>query len=344
MQRLLTSVVGSYPQPGWLVDAEALRKRLVPRVRVPELWRVPADLLDQAQDDATLLAIHDQESAGVDIVTDGEIRRESYSNRFATALGGVDPHKQAEIMSRGGRPAKVPLITGAIRRTHPIEVAALKFLRANTARSVKITVPGPFTLSQQARTTYYDDDEALAMAYAEAVNAEVHDLFAAGADIVQLDEPWLQSRVEQAQKFGVKAINRALQGAAGTTAVHLCFGYAAVVKTKPAEGYSFLPELEDTTADQISIEAAQPQLHLGVLANLPSKTIVLGVLDLNASQVESAELVAARIREALQVLPPQRLIVAPDCGMKYLPRALAYAKLQAMVAGTRIVNAEIAAG
>ena len=285
-----------------------------------------------------MLAIRDQERAGVDIISDGEIRRESYSNRFATALGGVDPHEHGEIMSRGGRLAKVPLITSPVRRDEPIEVVDLRFLRANTDRKVKITVPGPFTLSQQAQTTYYDSDETLAMAYADAVNAEINDLFAAGADVVQLDEPWLQSRGEQAKKFAVKAINRALRGVVGTTAIHLCFGYAALVKSKPSNGYSFLPELEGTIADQISIEAAQPHLDLRVLEELPGKTILLGVLDLNDPKVESAEHVAGRIGEALQIVPPERLIIAPDCGMKYLPRATAYAKLCAMVSGTRLAN------
>ena len=300
---LLTTVVGSYPQPTWLVDQGALEGRLVPRVRAPELWRVSPDLLEQAQDDATLLAIRDMEQAGVDIISDGEIRRESYSNRFATALGGVDPENPGSTMGRTGAPTPVPRITGPIRRTQPVQVRDVRFLRANTSRRVKVTIPGPFTMSQQAQNEYYGDDRALAMDYAQAVNQEVKELFDAGADIVQLDEPWLQTRVEQGRRFGVEAINRALDGVQGPTALHLCFGYAASMREKKPSTYSFLPELEDTPVQMVSIEAAQPKLDLSMLDILPSKTIIVGVLDLGDMSIETPEAVAQRIRAALQHLP-----------------------------------------
>ena len=337
---LLTTVVGSYPQPPWLVDRSALEGRLVPRVRAPELWHVPPDLLELAQDDATLLAIRDMEQAGIDIISDGEIRRESYSNRFATALGGVDPDNPGSTIGRTGEPTAVPRIIGPIHRVQPVQVRDVRFLRANTSRPIKVTIPGPFTMSQQAQNEHYPDDRALAMDYAQAVNHELKELFQAGADIVQLDEPWLQARVDQARQFGVEAINRALEGVAGTTALHLCFGYAVAVREKPS-AYSFLPELEDTPVHMVSIEAAQPKLDLSMLDMLPSKTIIVGVLDLGDMTVETPETVAQRIRAALQHLPPERLMLAPDCGMKYLPRNIAYGKLRTLTLGAAIVKAEL---
>ncbi|HLK85238.1 MAG TPA: uroporphyrinogen decarboxylase family protein [Candidatus Binataceae bacterium] len=341
-QRLLlpTTVVGSYPQPDWLIDRDNLAKRPPPRVRAREVWRIPEPWLEQAQDDATVVAIHEMELAGVDIITDGEIRRESYSNRLANALGGVDRERPGTAISRAGRPDVVPLVSGPIRRLAPVEVRDLTFLRAHTARKVKITLPGPFTMTQQAENAHYPDEAALAMAYAEAVNAEIKDLFAAGADVVQIDEPYMQARPDQARRYGLAALNRALEGVGGTTAVHLCFGYAYIMKDKPA-GYSFLPELENCRADQISIEAAQPRLDLSILRELPSKTIILGVIDLDNPAVESATTVAERIRAALRFVPAERLVVAPDCGMKYLARDVAFAKLRAMVEGARMVRAEL---
>jgi 5-methyltetrahydropteroyltriglutamate--homocysteine methyltransferase len=340
--RIPTAVVGSYPQPDWLVDRTLLRSLMAPRVRAPEVWRVPAELLEQAQDDATILAIRDQERAGIDIITDGEIRRESYSNRFANALSGIDAERHGEIIGRTGSRIPVPLVTGPIKRLKAVEVRDVKFLRANTDRKIKITLPGPFTMAQQAQSSHYSSTESLALDYADAVNAEVRDLFAAGADVVQLDEPWLEARVDDARKFGVKAINRALVGVKGTTALHLCFGYAALVKDKPKGAYRFLSELESSAAEQISIEAAQSHLDLSFFAKaLTSKTIIVGVLDLGNARIETAEEVAARLRLALQFIPPERLIAAPDCGMKYLPRATAFGKLQALAAGAAIINAEL---
>jgi 5-methyltetrahydropteroyltriglutamate--homocysteine methyltransferase len=337
---LPTTVVGSYPQPNWLVDRGALSKS-VPRVRA-DIWRLPDQWLEEAQDDATILAIRDMERAGIDIITDGEIRRESYSNRFATALGGIDVEHPGEVRSRAGRPTPVPRVVGPIRRLGPVETRDMEFLRANTDRLAKITLPGPFTMSQQAVNEYYKDTDEMVMDYAIAVNAEARDLEKAGADVIQLDEPWLRQDPAAARRIAVKAINRALEGLAVTTVVHLCFGYAAVVpgETKPV-GYSFLPELAGCTADQISIEAAQPRLDLGVLRDLAPKTVMLGVLDLAAPEAETPEVVAGRIRAALNFLPPERLVPAPDCGMKYMDRALAFAKLKALADGAAIVRAEL---
>src|SRR5688500_14551854 len=318
-----TSVVGSYPQPDWLIDRARLTKMMAPRIRVREVWRVPPERLEQAQDEATLEAIRDQERAGVDIITDGEIRRESYSNKFANALDGIDEQRIGEIVGRTGNKIPVPIVSGPIKRRGPVEVRDVEFLRANTAKTIKITLPGPFTMAQQAVDEHYRDDESLALAYAEVVNEEVHDLFAAGADVVQLDEPWLQARPDAARRYGVKAINRALAGVRGTTALHLCFGYAALVKDKPAHAYSFLAELESSAASQISIEAAQPRLDLGILRALRTKTVLVGVIDLNDRNVETPHQVAMRIRAALDVVPAERLIATPDCGMKYLSRDVA---------------------
>ncbi len=337
-QPLCTTVVGSYPQPDWLID----RRRLgsgVPRVPAHELWRIPDEFLEQAQDDATLLAVRAMEQAGVDIISDGEARRESYSNRFATALDGIDTTTPGTTLGRGGQPVAVPRVVGPIRRMRPVQVRDVAFLRRHTERRIKVTIPGPFTMSQQAQNDYYRDEESMALAYAEAVNEEIHALFAAGAEVVQLDEPWMQARPEQARRYAVKAINRALAGVQGTTAVHLCFGYAVSVKQKPS-AYSFLPELEDAAVQQVSIEAAQPQLDLSILQALPSKSIMLGVLNLNDMSQETPEVVAQRIRAALPYVPPERLLVAPDCGMKYLPRDVAYRKLRAMVLGAAIVREE----
>ena len=336
---LPTTLVGSYPQPGWLIDRAKLSKQ-VPRVRAHDLWRVDPQRLDGALDDATLLAIRDQERAGLDVITDGEQRRESYSNRFATALDGIDIDNPGTVINRNGRPIPVPRIVGPIRRRQPVELRDLKVLRANTERKVKATVPGPFTMGRQAQDDYYGDEEAVAMAYAEAVNAEIKELFAAGADVVQIDEPWMQQHPDKARRYGVKALNRALDGVTGTVAVHLCFGYAAVVRDKPS-GYSFLLELEQSKAQQISIEAAQPKLDLKILHELPSKTIVLGVIDLGDMTVETPRIVADRIRRALNVVPPERIVVAPDCGMKYLPRAIAFAKMKAMADGAALLRHEL---
>ena len=339
---LPTSLVGSYPQPEWLIDRVKLSKQ-VPRVRVDDLWLVASDKLEKAQDDATLLAIRDQEQAGLDIVTDGEQRRESYSNRFATALDGIDIDNPGTVINRNGRPIPVPRVVGPIRRTRPIELRDLEFLRANTGRAVKATLPGPFTMGKQAQDDYYKDEEAVVLAYAAAVNAEIKDLFAAGADVVQIDEPWMQQHPDKARQYGLRALDRALDGVAGTVAVHLCFGYAAVVHDKPS-GYSFLPELEGSKAQQISIEAAQPKLDLKILKELPSKTIILGVIDLADMTIETPQIVAGRIRRALDHVPAQRIVVAPDCGMKYLPRAVAFAKMRAMVQGTALVRRELTGG
>ena len=336
-QLLPTTVVGSYPQPEWLIDRESLAKRVPSRVRARELWQIPAELLEQAQDDATIVAIHEMELAGVDIISDGEIRRESYSNRFATALGGVDRERLGAGLNRRGGPDVVPLVNGPIRRIEPIEVRDLAFLRANTRKRIKITLPGPFTMTHQAQNAYYDGEEALAMDYAAAVNAEIKDLFAAGADVVQIDEPYMQAWPDKARRYAVKALNRALEGVTGATAVHLCFGYGHYLKKKTG-GYLFLRELEDCAANQISIEAAQPKLDLSVLRDLTSKTIMLGVLDLGDMNIETAETVAGRIRAALEFVPPDRLVIAPDCGMKYLPRGVAFGKLRAMTEGARLVR------
>ncbi|HLX48203.1 MAG TPA: uroporphyrinogen decarboxylase family protein [Streptosporangiaceae bacterium] len=335
-----TSLVGSYPQPDWLIDRARLAGRFPPRVRAKELWRVEPEFLEQAQRDATVLAIRAQEEAGLDIITDGEVCRESYSNRFATALDGVDIGNPGTALDRSGHPNPVPRITGDIRRRHPVEVDGLRFLRANTRRTVKMTLPGPFTMAQQAQDDHYGSTEALALGYAEAVNAEVRDLFAAGADIVQLDEPYLQARPDQARRYGVKAINRALEGVTGTTAVHLCFGYAAIIHDRPA-GYSFLPELAACDCGQVSIETAQSGLDCQVLATLTGKTVILGVLDLGDLTVETPQTVAARVRRALPYVPPERLILAPDCGMKYLPRDVAFGKLTAMTAAAAQLRAEL---
>jgi 5-methyltetrahydropteroyltriglutamate--homocysteine methyltransferase len=337
---LPTTVVGSYPQPDWLVNREMLSKT-VPRVRLKEIWRVAEPYLEQAQDDATILAIRDMERAGIDIITDGEMRRESYSNRFATALDGVDIVNPAHITNRAGRVTTVPRVVGRIQRRHAVEIRDLQFLRRNTDRLAKITLPGPFTMVQQAKNEFYRDDEEMALDFAAAVNAEVRDLEAAGADVIQLDEPWLRNDPDAAKRYAVKAINRALEGITVPTVVHLCFGYAAVVKGRKPTGYSFLPQLADSTAEQISIESAQPKLDLGVLADLAGKKIVLGVIDLGDPAIETADEIAARIRSGLKYVSADRLIPAPDCGMKYLPRDVAFGKLRALSAGAAIVRHEL---
>jgi 5-methyltetrahydropteroyltriglutamate--homocysteine methyltransferase len=334
---LLTTVVGSYPQPDWLIDRERLGERLPPRVRARELWRVPEPFLEEAQDDATRLAVQDLERAGVDVITDGEMRRESYSNRFATALDGVDLDDPGVALDRTGHENPVPRVVGQIRRARPVEVRDVEFLRAITDRRIKITVPGPFTMTHQAQNDHYTDERSLALAYAEAVNEELRDLKAAGADLVQIDEPYLQARPDPAREYAVEAINRALDGIEGETVLHTCFGYAHIVHDRPS-GYPFLGELNDCAATHLSLEAAQPNLDPEVLRELSDKTIVLGVLDLGSKEVETPEVVADRIRRALEVVPPERLVVAPDCGMKYLPRERAFRKLQAMVAGARLVG------
>lgn len=337
---LPTMLVGSYAQPEWLIDREKLAGRFPPRTRAKELWRIEERFLEEAQDDATLLAIRDQERAGIDILTDGEMRRESYSNRFATALEGVNIDNPGTALDRSGHPNPVPRVDGKIRRVTPVEVRDVQFLRENTDRPIKITVPGPFTMSQQAQNDFYDSDEEMALDYAAAINGEIRDLFAAGADIVQLDEPYMQARPEKAREYGVKALERALEGVEGTTALHICFGYAAIIHERP-EGYSFLPELANSSVDQISIETAQSKLDCSVLEKLPGKQIILGVIDLSDMSVETPVTVAERIRRALPYVPAEKITVAPDCGMKYLPRDVAFGKLKAMAEGARIVREEL---
>ena len=338
---LPTSLVGSYSQPDWLIDRAKLAGRFPPRTRALELWKVDPELLEQAWDDATIVAIREQEAAGLDIITDGEMRRESYSNRFATALDGIDMENHGTALDRSGEPVPVPRVVGEISRRHPVQVRDLEFVRRHTDQPVKITVPGPFTMAQQAQDDHYEDEEALALAYAGAVNEEIKDLFAAGADVVQLDEPYMQARPEKARAFGLKALERALDGVEGTTALHICFGYAALIHERP-EGYNFLPELADSGVAQISIETAQSQLDCTILESLPSKTIILGVLDLSTHAVEEPETVAARICRALPHVDAARMIIAPDCGLKYLPRDVAFGKMKAMADGARIVRAELA--
>ena len=337
---LPTTVVGSYPQPDWLIDRDNLKGRLPPRVRAREIWRIAPPFLEQAQNDATLLAIRDMERAGIDIITDGEIRRESYSNRFATALSGIDLDNPAAVPGRTGGSVTVPRVVGPIRRLRPVEVRDVEFLRRNTDRTIKITLPGPFTMSRQAKNEYYKDEEELVMDYAAAVNAEIRDLKAAGADVIQLDEPWVQARPEEARRLALPAIDRALEGISGPTALHLCFGYAYVARNKPS-GYSFLPELTGTVAEQISIEAAQPKLDLATLDGLADKTVIFGVISMGDPQPETPEIVAVRIRRALEHIPPERLIPAPDCGMKYISRDTAFAKLKALADGAAIVRREL---
>ena len=340
MSRLVTTVVGSYPQPDWLIDRGRLGERLPPRVRARELWRVPEPFLEEAQDDATRLAVLELERAGVDVVTDGEMRRESYSNRFATALDGVDLDEPGVALDRTGHENPVPRVVGPIRRTRPVEVRDVQFLRSLTDRRIKITVPGPFTMTQQAQNDHYPDERSLALAYADAVNEELRDLKAAGADVVQIDEPYLQARPERAREYAVEAIDRALAGIEGETVLHTCFGYAHIVHDRPT-GYPFLAELAECAATHLSLEAAQPGLDPAVLREVGDKAVVLGVLDLGSTEVESPELVAERIRAALAVVGPERLVVGPDCGMKYLPRERAFRKLEAMVAGARLVSDEL---
>ena len=334
-----TTLVGSYPQPEWLIDRKKLAGRFPPRVRARELWRVQEPYLAEAQNDATVLAIRAQEQAGLDIITDGEIRRESYSNRFATALEGIDIDNPGSALDRSGHPNPVPRIVGKIRRKHAVELDDLRFLKRHTNRQTKITVPGPFTMSQQAQNDFYPSDEEAAMDYAVAVNEEIRDLFAAGADIVQIDEPYMQARPEKARQYGLRALNRALEGIRGATAVHICFGYAAIIHQRPS-GYSFLPELAGSPVGQVSIETAQSNLDTAVLEKLPGKKIMVGCIDLSEMRVETPQQVADRIRRALKHVRAQDVIVAPDCGMKYLPRNVAYGKMKAMVEGARLLRAE----
>lgn len=337
-----TTIVGSYPQPEWLIDRARLAGRFPPRVRARELWRIPEAHLAQAQDDATLVAIRMQEEAGLDIVSDGEIRRESYSNRFATALSGVDLDNPGTALDRSGHPNPVPRIVGRIRRMRPVEVDDLKFLKAHTTRQTKITVPGPFTMLQQAQNDFYESEEEAAMDYAVAVNEEIRDLFAAGADVVQIDEPYMQARPEKARQYGLQALNRALEGVQGTTCVHICFGYAAVIHARPS-GYSFLPELAGCRCRQVSIETAQSRLDTRVLRELDGKQVLVGCLDLDDMNVETPQVVADRIRRALEHIAPEQVVLAPDCGMKYLPREVAQGKLVAMVEAARQLRKEYGA-
>jgi 5-methyltetrahydropteroyltriglutamate--homocysteine methyltransferase len=337
---LPTSLVGSYAQPEWLIDRAKLAKQFPPRVRAKALWRVDPQWLEEAQDDATRLAVMDQEKAGLDIITDGEIRRESYSNRFAASLDGVDLDNPGTALDRSGHPNPVPRVVGQIRRNAPVEVRDLKFLKTLTDKAVKVTVPGPFTMSQQAQNDFYASEAEMALDYAAAVNEEIRDLFAAGADIVQIDEPYMQARPEKARAFGVAAVERALDGVKGTTALHICFGYAAIIHERPT-GYSFLPELGATSVQQISIETAQSNLDVSVLKSLEGKTIILGVLDLSTREIETAEIVAARIARALPYVDARRIVVAPDCGLKYLPHDVAFGKMKAMADGAALARAKL---
>lgn len=345
MSKIRTALVGSYVQPEWLIDRTALRERLPARILSGDMWRIAPEFLREAMDDAVISILQDQEEAGIDIVTDGEVRRESYSAPFANAPEGIDRVRVESLVGRAGKPNKVPLISGPLKRTAPVHVDDVKFLKAHTDKTIKITIPGPFTLSQLAVSEHYKSTKEVAMAYAECLNEEIHDLFAAGADIVQFDEPYMQARYDEAKEYSVEVVNRALEGVTGTTALHVCFGYAAMVSDKHANGYSCLSLVNDINVDQVSIEAAQPALDLGAVLNaLPDKTIMVGVLNLGDETPESPQLVAERLRAAMEFVPPERIIAAPDCGMKYLSRESARAKLKALADGTAIVNAELNTG
>lgn len=339
-KNLRTTVIGSYPQPSWLVDHDVLKAKVVPRVRAHDIWRINGEFLEEAQNDATLIAIRDQELAGVECITDGEMRRESYSNRFATSLSGIDT-SDPFIRKVEGYDIPMPRIIGPVRRNGPVEVDDLLFLKAHTDRLTKVTLPGPFTLSKQARDDYYGDPEAAATAYAEAINEEMRDLEASGADVIQLDEPWLRQDPNGANRYGVKVINRAVEGINVTTAIHLCFGYGFIVSPAKPKAYTFLEQLADCNVEQISVEAAQPHLDLSVFSALAKKTIVFGVVDLSNNEVESLSVLTNRIRRALPFISPERLIVAPDCGMKYLTRDSAFHKLRLMVEAAAIVRREV---
>ena len=330
---MLTSLVGSYPQPEWLIDREKLRGRLPPRIRARDLWRIDPQYLRDAQDAAVLMAIRDQERAGLDIVTDGEMRRESYSNYFVSALEGVDVDEPGTVLDRSGNPMPAPRVTGPIRRRDPVETRDVEFLRANTDRTVKVTVPGPFTMAAQADNQFYEHPEDVAFAFADAVRQEVSDLFAAGADIVQLDEPWMESRSDAARAYGLETLQRALDGITGTTALHICFGYPLFVPDHQ-RAYRYLPELAAAPVDQISIETAQAELDVSVLAQLAGKTVILGVIALHEEAVETPETVAERIARARPYVDD--IVAAPDCGMKYLSRESAFGKLRSLVAGARL--------
>jgi 5-methyltetrahydropteroyltriglutamate--homocysteine methyltransferase len=340
LPRLPTSIVGSLPQPDWLIDRDRLAHQFPPRVRARELWRVAPEFLDQAQDDATVVAVRAQEEAGLDILTDGEMRRESYSNHFATALRGIDLDHPGSVTNRSGKQIPVPRVVGALERPGPIQARDVRFLRAHTDRTVKITVPGPFTMAQQAQDEHYGDDRALALAYADVVRAEIADLFASGADIVQIDEPWLQARPEIARRYGAEAVSRALEGAAGPTVLHVCFGYAAMVSERP-EGYSFLPELADTPVDTVSVETAQSHLDSAQLRPLRGKGIALGVLDLSTPEVETPEVIVERVRRALDDVDVDRLVLSSDCGLKYLPRSSAEGKMRALAQAAARLREEL---
>lgn len=331
------TLVGSYSQPDWLIDKKKLASRFPPRVRAKELWRVGDEFLKEAQDDATRIAIEDQERAGIDIVSDGEVRRESYSNHFATALEGIDLINHGTALDRSGEPNPVPRIAGKIKRRYAVGVDDIKFMKANTDRKIKFTVPGPFTMSQQAQNDFYENLGDAAMDYAAAVNEEIKDLFAAGADVVQIDEPYMQARPEAAREYGIAALNKALEGVKGFTCVHICFGYAAIIHHRP-EGYSFLPELEGAACSQVSIETAQSKLDCSILKTLPSKNIMLGVIDLSDKNIETPEIIVQRTERALEFVPPERITLAPDCGMKYLPRETAFGKLKAMCDAAEILR------
>ncbi|QXG75246.1 cobalamin-independent methionine synthase II family protein [Modestobacter sp. L9-4] len=337
---LPTTVVGSLPQPDWLIDRDRLGHQFPPRVRARELWRVPPEFLAEAQDDATLATVRAQEAAGLDIVGDGEIRRESYSNHFATALEGLDLDHPGSVRNRSGIDIPAPRVVGEIRRPAPVQVADVRFLRAATDRAVKMTVPGPFTMAQQAQDDHYGDDRALALAYADVVRAEIADLFAAGADIVQLDEPWLQARPEVARRYGVEVLNAALADAPGPVHVHVCFGYAAMVADRP-EGYSVLPQLAEVDAAAFSIETAQSHLDPATLRPLHGRGIVLGVLDLSTEEVETPEVVADRVRRALDHVDVEQLVLSSDCGLKYLSRASAAGKMRALAEAAVVLRGEL---
>ncbi|MGC6418619.1 MAG: 5-methyltetrahydropteroyltriglutamate--homocysteine methyltransferase [Bradymonadia bacterium] len=336
-----TSLVGSYPQPDWLIDKAKLKGQFPPRTRAAELWRIVPEFLPEAFSDAVRLAVDDQIAAGLDIVTDGEACRESYSNHFATALDGIDIDNPGTALDRSGEPVPVPRITGPIKRRHPISVDEVRALKQLTDKPVKFTVPGPFTMAQQAQNDFYASTAEAAMAYAEAVHEEVQDLFAAGADIVQLDEPYMQARPEAAEEYGIDALNRALKEVAGTTCVHICFGYAALIHERP-EGYSFLPQFHQACCNQISIETAQARLDCSVLASLPNQTVLLGVIDLSTPEVESVETIVSRVKRALPYIDKERIVLAPDCGMKYLPRDVSFHKLCNMTAAAALLRQEFA--
>ena len=338
---LETTVAGSLPKPAWLAEPEQLWAP----------WRMAGEALWAAQCDAALVVLKEQEDAGIDIVSNGEVFRQHFVHGILEGVEGVDFSRKRVIGIRADRyEAEVPTVTGPIRRTGPIHAEEVRFTRAHTKRKLKFTMPGPMTIVDTLADEHYRDRPALAMAFAEVLNQEARELEALGVDVIQFDEPAFNVYLDAVEGWGIAALERAADGLGCKTAVHICYGYGiranldwkATLGDEWAQYRDTFPVLARSTIDQVSLECANSKVPIELIALLDGKDVLVGAIDVTTSEIESPEAVARTIRDALAHVRPEKLYPCTNCGMVPLGREVAEGKLRALAAGAALVRAELA--